>query len=471
MSVLVKTNQPPKKLHWVLFACFSLLAWLLFVHPDVIETANHSYLLLETIFKGRFFEYYNEIMAHNNTLYYINFAHYNIFIYFIFAIAQLPMFIINTIFHLPPNETLLYFNGKLVSILFFIGCIPLVQQIGEELGLTRSTSRWASLFFALWPPAFFSAMVMGQYDSIGLFFTLAALLYWTRGKMLPFAFITGIGAACKFYILFLFIPLLLLREKRIWQIIKSGLIALWLIVPTTLLFSGRSGDMPLFNDIMMSRLFQAKFPGAREIPLFPALYLILCFIAYLWRPKKTEENKIGLWLGLAAYSLFFLLVDWHPQWLILLAPFVVLTTFLEKPQMPWFWLDIALSAGFFFFTATIFPNQLEANLLDFGIIGVLSPWQTHQFPHHNAISFYYNLLPMVSALPMVLCSGAILSHFVLKIPFTKGSPARQLAQNYSSPVDVWEGKYALWVWVVFVIGMGVWALPTFFTWLKCFGFL
>lgn len=470
MPALKQTKKQGFQKHWAVFAIISILSWLLFVHPDIMETANHSYLLLDSLFSGRFFGYYNDVMAHENSLYYINNAHYNIFIYFIFAIAQFPVFVINSIFHLPVNEPLLYFIGKLVSGIFFVGCFPLIHQIGEELSLSYSTSRIAALFFALWPPAFFSALVMGQYDSIGLFFTLAALLYWMRGRMTAFALMTGVAAACKFFVFFMFIPLLLLREKRLVHIVKTGLVSLWLLLPTTLLFMGRTGDMGTFNNIMMSRLFQAKLLGAREIPLFPALYMILCFAAFLWKPAIENIKRTGLWLSLAAYSLFFLLVDWHPQWLILLGPFIILSTMLEKPRVPWFLLDIALCAGFFIFAAVVFPNQLEANLLDFGLVGILTPFSTHQFPSRNAISFYYNLLPMVSALPMVLCGGAFIAQIIFKMPLKGGTPASRLAQGTPATQN-WEKNLLLWVWLVFGIGFSIWLLPTLFTWLKTFSLL
>lgn len=470
MPTLSTIKKHPLRWHWAVALILGAFAWLLFVHPDIIETANHSYLLLESIFSGRFMHFYTDVMEHNNTLYYLNNAHYNVVIYLIFALAELPIFIINSLFGLPVNEPILYFTGKLVSIGFFLACLPVLKEIANELKIEEKLQSWLLLFFVLWPPAFFSSYVMGQYDSICLFFTLLSFMYWLKGKYMHFALVAGVGAACKFFALFLFLPLVLLTEKRLLHIIKYGLLSLWLVLPTSLLFMGRTGDMGHFNGIMSSRLFTAKFLGAREIPLFPALYLLLCFAAYLWQPKPDQQKRAGLWLGLGAYSLFFLLVDWHPQWLLLLAPFILLTTFLEKNKTPWFWLDIALSAGFFIYCAVAFPNQLEANLLDFGLVGLWSPWQVYHFPDHNAISFYYNLLPMVSALPMVLTAGSFLAHMGFKVPYPSGTPAKRMAL---SPVQrhPFEKSLAFSLWFVFGAGMAVWFLPTLFTWLKTFSFI
>ncbi len=467
MATLTKTKMQPARLHWILFFSLCAVCLALFAHPDVIETANHGYLFWDSLFGGRFLHFYNNIIAHENSLYYINSAHYNIAVYLIFALAELPVYLFNLIFGTAVSEPLVYFIGKLVSAGFFVACIPVVMLIAQELGLDKVTSRWAGLFFALWPPAFFSSIIMGQYDSLCLFFLLVSVLCWLRGKMLYFALWMGAGAACKFFPLMVFIPLLLLREKRFLQILKYAAISLWLLVPTTLLFWGRTGDIGAFNSIMISRLFGGVLMGGWPLYLFPITLLILCFVAYLWSPPKDALGKTGIWICLTVFASLFLFADWHPQWMILIAPFLVLTTFLEKQRRPWFLLDIVFAAGFFLFCAVTHPNQLEANLLDFGVVGLATGLKTSTFPLHNAILFYYEKLPLVSALPMVLVGGALLANVIFKAPLMRGTPASRLATG-AGPDDK---RLPAYLWGVFGGGMAVWLLPTVFTWLKCFSFL
>ena len=84
-------------------------------------------------------------------------------------------------------------------------------------------------------------------------------------------------------------------------------------------------------------------------------YLLLCLVVYFWRPGKAREARAGLWLGLCVFGLVFLLVEWHPQWLVLLGPFLVLTTLLEKNKLPWLFIDILLCAGFVLTCAAAVP--------------------------------------------------------------------------------------------------------------------
>lgn len=462
---LKKIKEHPLRLHWFIFAGLCVLAYLFFVHPDIIETSNHSYLLLDSTFKGRFLQFYNDVMARpfGKELYYTNFAHYNILVYIIFAIVQLPVFIFNVIFN-TYYEPLFYFVGKLVSAGFFIACIPQVRKLAQQLGVSQENSRWAALFFALLPPVFFSSMVMGQYDTICLLFILLGLRQWLKGNNLACALLLGAGACAKFFSLLLLVPLILLSEKRPLHILKNGLASLWLLVPTTLLFWGRTGDMSLFNNIMIDRLFAAKFGS---IPLFPLLYFVLCVAAYLHKPKDdATKARGGVWLCLAAFGLLFFFVDWHPQWLVLIAPFMVLTTFMEKNKAPWFFVDILFSAGFFLICALTHAHELEANLLDWGLIGLLGGLRTTNHPY-NPIAFYLALVPVLPALPTVLFGGGLISHVGFKLPFGGSTLASRLSGQTETP----QKTLPIYLWLVFGLGMAVWFLPTMFTWLKCFSIL
>lgn len=464
--------QKPYRLH-SLAACLLLAAALfLFVHPDIVETANHSYLLLESLFSGRFADFYNVVAAHENSLYYLNNAHYNVIVYLLFAVAELPVFIVCAIAGTAPSEALLYFLCKLVSIGFYLGCAVLVSKIAVQVGIKDTTAGWAALFFALWPPAFFSVPIMGQYDSLGVFFMLLGIHFWLREKRWVSILWFGVGIACKFFPLFVLIPLLLLWEKRPLHLLKYGVASLWLVLPTGLLFAGRSGDMGYFNQIMLGRLFEAElFTSA--VPLFPVLFFVLCCAAWLYHPPAADRPRVTLWFGLAVFAALFLWVDWNVQWVLYLAPFAVLTTLLEKQRLPWHLLDILLAAGYFLLCAYRMPGQLEANLLNFGVVGLASGLNTALTDGvFNHIAFYYDaLLPVLLPLGKTLFGGALAAGALFKFPRKGKTLASHLAKDAEAGWLVTAGQEPRYLWAVFGAGLAIWLLPTAFTWLKCFGFL
>lgn len=469
----MKSYKPPKKLkkrislgrHWIVFSILCVLAYAFFIHTDILEISSHSYIFLDSIFKGRFFSYYQYVAEHpfGKELYYLNNANYNITTYAVFGIFQLPIYIFNAIFG-TFNETLLYYVAKFVGVAFFFACISVVRKIALLLKLDSKTANYAALFFALSPVAFFSPLMMSQYDSLPLFLALLGILYWMRGDVAKCVLWMGLGAACKFYVLLLLVPLVLLREKRVLRIIKYGVMSLWLIIPTTLLFLGRIPDANNFNSIMVGRLLEVKFSAASNIPVFLTLYLILCAAAFLWTPKKDHTERVGMWLCLMVTCLFALLVLWHPQWLILLVPFVVLTTMLEKNRIVWWWLDIMFAAGFFLVSFMSFP--VDGNLFDFGVLGLATGFRSGLIDYVTVAPFLAQI-PMFPALSAILLSVPLICNMFLKFPLESGSLATRLS---TSTKLVSEKQHKLYAWFIFVAGMLIWFVPSLIAWLVNFVF-
>lgn len=442
---------------WVVYFALCFLAWLTFSHTDILETANHSYLLLESIFKGRFLYFYEDVVAHQNAFQYFNAAHYNIVVYIVFAVAELPLYIIWSLLGAQPNETVLMFLAKFVCIVFFMCGVALVARLAQEMGADENEQRWASFAFALWPPAFFATMVMGQYDSLCLCVMLLAVLRWLQGRYLPSAFWFGLAAGFKFFPLLLFLPLFLLVEKRPLHLLKYGVCAMWLLLPTSILFALHPGDTAVFNSQMSGFLTSSRIMVASEIPLFPFFYGLLCVAVYFWRPTNTKE--VGLWVCLAAYGIFFIFVRWHPQWVLLIAPFVVLTTLSRRRLPGFYWIDTALSVGFFLICFYGFPGGLEAGLLSNGLL----KWITgSQVMGGNQVGFYISLFPLIDNLPMALFVTALSAHLFLKLPLPGGSPAERL----QGKAPLAEVNHLRAQWLVFGAGMLFWLVPTLYTWVK-----
>ena len=104
---------------------------LLFVHADLMETANHSYLFLEELFSGRFFSFYLDLDQHANSFYYLNSANYNIAFYALMAVWELPVFVINKLGGLVPNEPVIWLWSKLYCVIFFVLSSFVFMKIGR----------------------------------------------------------------------------------------------------------------------------------------------------------------------------------------------------------------------------------------------------------------------------------------------------------------------------------------------------
>lgn len=452
----------------ILMGTAFLFAFFFMSHPDLWETANHSYVFLESIFSGNFFNFYEYIAAHNNTYYYINVANYNVIIYIIFGLWELPVYIFNQIFHLALNEQFIIYWAKIVSAGFFVGCGFMLKRLCEALGFEKSKASTAALFFLFNPIAFYSPMVMGQYDTLCLFFTLWALCRYVKGDYGKFSFILGIGIVCKFFPLMIFIPLILLAEKRILKLLQYALTALWLYIPTTLLFMGKTGNAKAFTQAMIDRMFAVTTEtGVRGVSVFTLAYALIVFAAFVYVPKSEKARQyMSVYVPMAVFGVLFNYICWHPQWLILFIPFVTLTTFMQKNKAPWFYLDIVLCLGFFLHCFYQFPNQVGAVLFDGGLFSHLTGLRVATSENWVVVSHFLSLISYVYVLTPVMFTGAIFANIILKFPVGNMSLSDRLSD--SEKYDKIPTK--LFAYGIFLIGfVGIWLLPSLLEALNAFG--
>ena len=192
------------------------------------------------------------------------------------------------------NTFVLYW-AKLLACLTALGCAWMVRRLALRLEVPAGRAGYASLAFLLSPLTLVGVFCMGQYDSLCLFFLLWALCLYFDGRLPAFTVLIGVAMACKFFALLVFLPLLLLREKRISRLLGYGVLSLWLTVPTGLLYAGRDGDMGFFNELMIQRLFTDTVPGAHtDVPLFFLVYTLILAFCFFWRAPDLARLRLSL---------------------------------------------------------------------------------------------------------------------------------------------------------------------------------
>ncbi len=463
----MKTKSLPQKLEIILWIAVFCAAFLFLSHPDLWETANHSYLFWESLVNGEILNFYDYVATHPLPLYYTNNAHYNIVVYFVFALWQLPVFLVNRLFSLAVYEPFLWLWTKALFVLFYLGCGFLVKQLGQALLLPKKKATVAALFFLFNPIAFFSPMVMGQYDSICLFFMLWALLYYLRGDTMRFSLLMGVAGLFKFFAFLPLIPLLLLQEKKLLMLAKRAVISLWLYLPSTLLYLGRTGNAGSFTQMMFERLFSLSFgSGFAPVSFFLFCYALLCFACYLYT-GSFQRPYLALYVPLFVFGLLFFCIYWHPQWLILLMPFWVLTTFLQQNIRVFLYLDFIFCLGFFLTGFFQFPQQMGAHLFVGGLYSFISGQNIALHAENwRAVSFFLDLIPNLNLLAPLAFSGAVFANLIFKFPLKQGSLSDALSKRQlfdSFPLRAVG-------YLLFLVGfVGFWLLPSLFEHWNAFG--
>ena len=75
-------------------AVLALAAFFLWNHPDIQETAQHVHILLDDLFSGQFFDFYEHTMQARQAYGFANAAHYHIGFYLLCAVWDLPVYLL-----------------------------------------------------------------------------------------------------------------------------------------------------------------------------------------------------------------------------------------------------------------------------------------------------------------------------------------------------------------------------------------
>lgn len=349
---------------------------------DLSAIIQNSNLLLSTSYSGDFFKFYDiglaEAIAHSN----IGTApNYNIIIYLTIAVWILPIKIFSFLLKIPfPINAGVYWT----EILIFLMAIlmgKIIQKIAKELGQNQDDSRTISYICLSSPIVLFGSLGFGQCDIIGLNILLIAILFYIKEKYTIFCFIASLAICFKGFSFLLFLPMIALIEKRILHIVKYVIFGISLPILTKIIFLGTDGYQSI-QDIMSgiynfkTKIWKAQIPGGiNNWSPFLLLMILICVWAY--STKITEQNKNRLWVytGCLAFSVFAIFLPWHPQWLILLVPFLTLTYLFIENRKLLLLLDCLTGFGYVLLTCLVFPNNVDDSMLKNGILTKFITWK------------------------------------------------------------------------------------------------
>ena len=332
-----KAVERPNVADWALLAAICLLAFSTFLYGDVKATFEHSFNFLDSVFAGRPRDFY-QIAIENST--YGHPAVYDVPIYAIFGLWNFPTYLLyrfGDFNYLDSTPAQLWL--KLMLVLFTLVAARLVMAIAKTLGMTTARTKWVAFYFLTSMALFVPVFVIVQYDIISVTLMLAGILAYMKGKTRSFLLWFLAANTLKLFGLFIFIPLVLLREKRlpraIGQIVVGvlGLLLCRLLYRGDLAFEVSTGG---FTDLMLDRLRTAGFTWQSSIPvpLFVVFIVGLAIFAYAKRTTSHRElQAFALYFALAAFLVFCAIVPLNPYWITLVAPFSVLIIFANPKHL------------------------------------------------------------------------------------------------------------------------------------------
>lgn len=355
--------EPPLKvIDYILFIMLAAGCFFTFQNSDLVHTAASSYGYLN----GHILDFYDY-----NGLFRL-YDSYLPSTYIVFALWNLPLYLCG-FRNLPQTDSItfpLLMWNKLLPCMLYIVCGRLVYRIAEEIGMGKGKSKLCAYAFLTMPIGFFSQFIFGQYDVFTLFFVLLGFWFWLKDKDRLFILSFAVAITFKYFAFVIFIPLLLLKQKNIFKAVLEIAAS---VVPALL-----EAAIYVSNDVFREYVFgfsateYVYSAGIATGMSSVSIVVLVCGIvaAYAWfKNVSLREERIKWALYLIGFMLFaiFGLSMWHPQWLLLMVPFLTLGAFIHNDTKIFIILELLLTVFFVLFTVNAFADVADEILLCRGI--------------------------------------------------------------------------------------------------------
>jgi len=370
-------TEKPHLIDYLFWGVICLFLFLSFNQTDLSTTAVNGKALLDMIWRGiNILDFYD---------YNQGWPPYLLPPYILFCIWSIPVKLLYMIFNLQPigvNDVLSVNTNlftlwwyKLLPTLFYIGSAFIIYKICIQLDFNKNKAKWVSFIFLIFPMATFSQFIFGQYDSFGVFFELLMVYFFLQKKILKASLICMVAVTFKVFPLFIFFPLLLINEKKIIKITGYSIIALILYLFFNLIFF-KSPSFKVSESFfigMFNRLIAVGIPTSfGNISFFLISFLIICIFSYFIKTESKDGftyYKYTLYIPLFIYSSLFSFILFHPQWILVLVPYLIINIFLNKNTKGMMFITIGASIGFLFTIVNVpfFRNNVDAVMINLGI--------------------------------------------------------------------------------------------------------
>lgn len=424
----------------------TLFIFMTMLYQDSLINSNIGYNFIDSVFSGSFKEYYNKSVWA-----------YGISIYAIYAVWSIPVWSIFHLFGLSVNleaiPVLLWY--KLLLVLFAFWSVYLVGKIADELYGEKKQEiqlQYMTSFFFVFP-----IFAIAQCDIIGLCFVLLGLYYYIQGENKKFILSFAVAVTMKYFALLVFIPLILLRFRKLSKILSVLMVgAVFLILSMIVVNHSSSVGVAMSDEeyfinthIRNFSAYSISLNQYGDIGLLGMCYVLLCVVAFKLPNGIEEKNKLyAVWLSLAGYACFFLLYPSQIYWFVLLAPFLILVSYMNPSNIK---LNLILELLFGISIAAYFADFKPWGILGNTTFSYLLLKDYGQAVSENAIVytlkklFHINLPNFVPAIRGV-GYACIIALLVINFPKDK---RQGISEEDEKEIHIvtWIRAVALYAWI------------------------
>ena len=293
---------------------------------DLFMTSKMAFRMKDSFLSGHFTDYvgdayFRELDNQSSTMLFT--YNYNFFFVFIVAILLIPFmpFYNGEITYSDDVYPIVLYLSVVIALLILVA-VKLIQKISKECGMGDRYGENAKTIFITSSLLIYVSVAFGQLDILYVLVMLSALIFYYRKNYIVFSAIMSLAVAMKMLPLMVFVPLILLSNKRVKDLAINFVVVMIMPVISKLLFANNSGYNAV-NAItnekysFMDRLVVMSIGDS--IAIFVLLFAVISIAAYFHKAdvdNKKEMLHKSMLLIFIVYGCFAAFVDWNQQWLI-----------------------------------------------------------------------------------------------------------------------------------------------------------
>ena len=253
---------------------------------------------------------------------------------------------------------------KLLPVILYFITAQLMYKIGRKMGFGEKKSLLCKFAFLVFPMGVFSQFIFSQYDIFTVFFMVLGVYLFFSGKMWQFALAFGMAATFKYQAVLYFAALLLLKEKKIRNLVRYAVI-MFIPMAVEILPNWNS---PAFQRCVFGFGALESVQKSFTIGFFSGINLMAAVAAFVlvwaYQKKTTEDEALASWavfFGVAVSFALFGFSGWNPQWILLMVPFLVLNIFINENGNLMLMLTSIFMLGLYIFCSQSMINESVVN--------------------------------------------------------------------------------------------------------------
>ena len=330
---------------WVGTAILACVLLMSHTYNDIVVTTRHGINFWNILKDGKLLEFYSVNRMASGNVYYntVQGCAYNILVYLVFAVWNLPLYLLERFAGVDVMNAIpcLVYSKLLIAVCMGI-TVLLVKKIMEDMKIPEKQQGLMLYLYASSALLLTVVFLTGQYDMFSLVFQMLGFRAFVKGKDKAFALWFGVAFCFKYFAAVIFLPLLLLREKKVLAWIKNLVLLLIPVLITKLPFlaygllsgsaaSAGSGGDAMAGSFMVNMLTSSNVNVG--VNLFILAYAAILVWCYLQDSQTEQRGAYGIWVCMLAYGAFFGLMNAYPYWSVLMAPFATLAIAMAPEQL------------------------------------------------------------------------------------------------------------------------------------------